>query len=81
MHKSYLPLKKCSWDKTGEGNVVLDDAVSAQKYPKIVMQEKEKNQGIRESVFQKFFFYLTEVGRNFSHVWVHISDLLAKQKM
>ena len=32
--------KKCSWDKTGEGNVVLDYAISAQKYPKIVTQEK-----------------------------------------
>ena len=28
--------KNCSWDKTGEGNVVLDYAISAQKYPKIV---------------------------------------------
>ena len=35
--------KKCSWDKTGEVNVVLDYAISAQKYPKIVPQEKKKN--------------------------------------
>ena len=25
--------KKCSWDKTREGHVVLDYAISAQKYP------------------------------------------------
>ena len=35
--------KKCSWDNTGEGNVVLDFAISTQKYPVIVTQEKEKN--------------------------------------
>ena len=27
-------------DKTGEGNVMLDLTIYAQKYPKIVMQEK-----------------------------------------
>ena len=32
--------------------MVLDYAISAQKYPKIVTKEKEKNQGIRDSVFQ-----------------------------
>ena len=43
MRKSDFPQnKKCSWDKTGEGNVVLDYAISAQKDPKIVTQEKEK---------------------------------------
>ena len=50
--------KKCSWDKTGEGNVVLDYAISAQKYPKIVKQEKEKFQGIRNSVFQNYVVFL-----------------------
>ena len=34
--------KKCSWDKTGEGIMVLDYAISAHKYPKIVPQEKKK---------------------------------------
>ena len=38
--------KKRSWDKTGEGNVVLDYANSAQKYPKIVTQEKEKKSSL-----------------------------------
>ena len=31
--------KKISWDKTEEGNMVLDYAIIAQKYPKIVTQE------------------------------------------
>ena len=35
--------KKNSWDKTGKGNVVLDYAISAYKYPKMVPQEKKKN--------------------------------------
>ena len=34
--------KKCGLDKTGGVNVLLDLAISAQKYPKIVTQEKEK---------------------------------------
>ena len=42
INKTFHQNKKCSWDKTGEGNVVLDYAISAQKYPKIVTQEKEK---------------------------------------
>ena len=33
--------------------MVLDYANSAQKYPKIVTQEKEKFQGIRDSFFFK----------------------------
>ena len=42
MHKSDLPPKqKNCWDKTGEGIMVLDYAISAQKYPKIVPQEKK----------------------------------------
>ena len=52
MQKSDLPPKqKISWDKTGEGNVVLDNEIFAQKYPKIVTQGKEKNQRILNSVF------------------------------
>ena len=31
--------KKNCWDKTEEGNMVLDYAIIAQKYPKIVTQE------------------------------------------
>ena len=38
--------------KTGVGNVVLDLVISARKYPQIVTQEKEKCQGIHDSVFQ-----------------------------
>ena len=38
--------KKCSWDKTGEGNVLLHLAFSAQKYPKIITQERDIFQGI-----------------------------------
>ena len=33
------PKQKCSWDKSREGNMLLDLAISTQKYPKIVMQE------------------------------------------
>ena len=42
IYQTFHQNKKCSWDKTGEGNVLLDLAISAQKYPKIVTQEKEK---------------------------------------
>ena len=43
MHKSDLPVKqKNGWDETGEGIIVLYHAISAQKYPKIVPQEKNK---------------------------------------
>ena len=42
INQTFHQNKKCSWDKTGEGNVLLDLAISAQKYPKIVTQEKEK---------------------------------------
>ena len=42
IYQTFHQNKKCSWDKTGEGNVPLDLAISAQKYPKIVTQEKEK---------------------------------------
>ena len=45
--KTFNQHKNCSLDKTGEGNVVSDLEISAQKYPKIVTQEKEKFQGIR----------------------------------
>ena len=53
INQTFHQNKKCSWDKTGEAYVVLDYAISAQKYPKIIAQEKEKNQGIHHSVFQK----------------------------
>ena len=36
------PTQHRAGKKTGEGNVLLDLAISAQKYPKIVTQEKEK---------------------------------------
>ena len=50
--------KNCIWDKTGEGSVVVNYAISAQKYPKIVTQEKEKFQGIRDSVIQNYVVFL-----------------------
>ena len=34
--------KKNCWDKTGEGIMVLDYTISAEKYPKIVPQEEKK---------------------------------------
>ena len=57
--KTFNQYKSCSIDITGEGNVVSDLVVLAQKYPKIVMQEKEQFQGIRDTVFQNYivFFY------------------------
>ena len=58
IYQTFHQNKKCSWDKTGEWNVVLDYAISAQKYPKIVTQEKEKFQGIRDSVFQNYVVFL-----------------------
>ena len=58
--------------------MVLDYAIYAQKYPKIVMQEKEKNQRIRDSVFKSTCFF-TEFSRRFSHVRVNKSDLQPKQ--
>ena len=33
--------KKCSLDKTGDGNMVLDLAILNRKYPKIVPYEKK----------------------------------------
>ena len=50
--------KNCSLDKTGEGNVVSDLAISPQKYPKIDTQEKEKFQGICDTVFQNYVIFL-----------------------
>ena len=38
----YQNKKKWSWDKTREGNFLFDLAISAQKYFKIVTQEKQK---------------------------------------
>ena len=57
VNETFNQNKNCSLDKTGEGNVVSDLAISAQKYPKIVTQEKEKCQGIRDSVFQNYVFF------------------------
>ena len=56
--KTFNQNKNCSLNKTGEGNVVSDLAISAQKYPKIVTQEKEKFQGIRDTVFQNYVVFL-----------------------
>ena len=67
INQTFRKNKKFSWDKTGEGNVVLDYAISAQKYPNIVTQEKEKNQGNRDSVFSKLRRFFTEFWRRFSH--------------
>ena len=48
----------CSLDKTGEGNVVLDLAISAQKYSKIYTQQKKNSRNPRQC-FSKLssFFY------------------------
>ena len=42
INQTFQQNRKFSWDKTGEGNVLLDFAISSQKYPKNVTQEKEK---------------------------------------
>ena len=56
--KTFNRYKNCSLDKTGEGNVVSDLAISPQKYPKIGTQEKEKCQGICNTVFQNYVAFL-----------------------
>ena len=58
----FMVIKKTfnsSLDKTGEGNVVSDLAISPQKYPKIGMQEEEKNVKESATLFFKttLFFY------------------------
>ena len=58
--KAFNRYKKCSLDKTREGNVVSDLAISPQKYPKICTQEKEKCQGICNTVFPKLRCFFTE---------------------
>ena len=68
VNETFHQNKKCSWDKTGEGNGVLDYAISAQKYPKIVMQVKEKNKGNPRQCFSKLRRFFTEFWRRFSHV-------------
>ena len=52
MKKTFNQYQNCSLDKTGDGNVVSDLAISAQKYPKIFTQDKGKNQGILHSDFK-----------------------------
>ena len=58
-HKKRPPTdkKKCSLDKIGEGNLVLDLAISPQKYPKIGKQKIEKCQGMCYTVFQNYVFF------------------------
>ena len=50
INQTFHHYKKCSWEKTGERNMMLDYAISAQKYPKIVSQEKKKNYASISSV-------------------------------
>ena len=57
IYQTFNQNKKCSLDKTGEGNVVLDYAISAQKYPKIVTQEKEKFKESPTVVFKTMLFF------------------------
>ena len=45
-------LKKMLPDKTGEKNVVSYQAISVQKYPKIVTQEEKKFQKIHNTTFK-----------------------------
>ena len=56
--KTFNRYQNCSLVKTGEGNVVSDLAISPQKYPKIGTQEKEKCQGICDTVFQNYVVFL-----------------------
>ena len=51
-------IKKKLPDKTGEKNFVSDLAISAQKYPKIVTQEKKKFQEIHNTVFQNYVVFM-----------------------
>ena len=60
INQTFYHDKKCRWSKTGEVNVVLDYAISAQKYPKIITQEKEK---FKES--QTVFFKTTSFFKEF----------------
>ena len=55
--KTFNRYQNCSLDKTGEGNVMSDLAISPQKYPKIGTQEKEKCQGICDTVFQNYVLF------------------------
>ena len=52
--------KNCTFNKTGEGNVVSDLAISPQKYPKIGKKEKRKMSRNLRNCFSKLlcFFYV-----------------------
>ena len=59
---------KFSLDKTGEGIMVLDYAISAQKYPKIVPQEKKKitprsHQFSEIKGFEKKYLFLVTIAQ------------------
>ena len=71
--------KYCSLDKTGEGNVVSDLAISPQKYPKIGTQEKEKCQGICKTVFQNYVAFLRSFDVVF-HMFKCINQTFHKNK-
>jgi len=58
INQTFHQNKKCSWDKTGEEILVLDYAISAEKYPKIVTQEKEKFKESQTVVFQNYVAFL-----------------------
>ena len=77
--KTFNQHKNCSLDKTGEGNVVSDLAISAQKYPKIVTQEKEKFQGIRDSVFQNYVVFLRSFDVVF-HMFMCVNETFHQNK-
>ena len=49
--------KKYSWNKTGEGNVVLDYAIFAQKYPSNITREKVKFKESPTVVFKTTSFF------------------------
>ena len=59
-NQTFDKIKKNSWNKTGEGNVVLDYVISAQKYPKFVTQEKEKISMKPQEYFSKLRCFFTE---------------------
>ena len=58
LRNTFNRYKNCNLDKTAEGNVVSELAISPQKYPKICTQGKEKCQGICKPVFQNYVAFL-----------------------
>ena len=62
-------------DKTGEGNVMLDLTLSAQKCPKTVMQVKEIHVQISTVLLKITAYFLWRFGVFFSHLKMKKTDL------